>query len=244
MTSRDPDHSAAPPDPSDTHRICALTGKRRPRHDLIRLDALRPTLAERIRQDHPGLPPDAQVSRAELSRYQTLYVSELLQAERGEVTALEQRVAESIARQETLSVNDHDDGADRRTLGERFADHLASFGGSWSFLMSFSLFLALWMLFNALRGDGAFDPAPFILLNLVLSCLAAIPAPVIMMSRKRQEAKDRLRWENDSRVNLTAEPEIRHRHEKMDDLIQRKWQRLTEIHQRQLEIMQERSGRG
>ena len=85
-----------------------------------------------------------------------------------------------------------------------------------------------------------FDPYPFILLNLVLSCIAAIQAPIIMMSQKRQEAKDRLRAFNDYRVNLKAELEIRHLHEKMDYLISKQWQRLAEIQQMQLEIMQER----
>jgi uncharacterized membrane protein len=88
-------------------------------------------------------------------------------------------------------------------------------------------------------GRSQFDPYPFILLNLVLSCLAAIQAPIIMMSQKRQEAKDRLRSENDYRVNLKAELEIRHLHEKMDHMLTRQWERLAEIQQIQLETMQE-----
>ena len=86
----------------------------------------------------------------------------------------------------------------------------------------------------------AFDPYPFILLNLILSCVAALQAPIIMMSQKRQEAKDRLRSLNDYQINLKAELEIRHLHEKMDHLISRQWQRLAEIQQLQLEIMSER----
>ena len=90
-------------------------------------------------------------------------------------------------------------------------------------------------------GAGrAFDPFPFILLNLVLSCIAAIQAPIIMMSQKRQETKDRLRSLNDYRVNLKAELEIRHLHEKLDHLVTKQWQRLAEIQQLQLEIMQEK----
>jgi uncharacterized membrane protein len=92
-------------------------------------------------------------------------------------------------------------------------------------------------------GRSQFDPYPFILLNLVLSCLAAIQAPIIMMSQKRQEAKDRLRSENDYRVNLKAELEIRHLHEKMDHILTRQWERLAEIQQIQLEIMQEAKSR-
>ncbi len=96
------------------------------------------------------------------------------------------------------------------------------------------------MAFNiAVVGRSQFDPYPFILLNLVLSCLAAIQAPIIMMSQKRQEAKDRLRSENDYRVNLKAELEIRHLHEKMDHMLTQQWERLAEIQQIQLETMQE-----
>ena len=100
--------------------------------------------------------------------------------------------------------------------------------------------LAVWMAFNiAVSAQAQFDPYPFILLNLVLSCLAAIQAPIIMMSQKRQEAKDRLRSENDYRVNLKAELEIRHLHEKIDHILTRQWERLAEIQQIQLEIMQD-----
>lgn len=220
---------------------CAVSGKRRPKRDLIALDALRPRLADRIRLDHPHLEPDAQISRQELARYRSLYVAELLQAEHGELSELDREVAESLARHDTLAENPEEEYDDHRTLGERLADGLASFGGSWAFLTSFGFFLGLWMIVNMIEGEArAFDPYPFILLNLVLSCLAAIQAPVIMMSQKRQESKDRLRSENDYRVNLKAELEIRHLHEKMDYLIQRQWQRLTEIQQLQLEIMQEK----
>jgi uncharacterized membrane protein len=120
------------------------------------------------------------------------------------------------------------------------SDRLASFGGSWTFISLFGVVLLVWMGFNiVVVGVSKFDPYPFILLNLVLSCLAAIQAPIIMMSQKRQEAKDRLRSENDYRVNLKAELEIRHLHEKMDHLLTRQWERLAEIQQIQLDAMQE-----
>lgn len=235
-----PDEEPGEAGPRSKRVPCAVSGKPRPKRDLVGLDTLRPSLADRIRQDYPNLPPDALVSRSEVARYRSIYVAELLHAEHGELTELDRRVAESIATQETLAENVDEEYEDHRTFGEKLSDHLASFGGSWAFLISFAVFLGLWMLFNIVRGDEAFDSYPFILLNLVLSCLAAIQAPVIMMSQKRQEAKDRLRSENDYRVNLKAELEIRHLHEKMDYLLQRQWQRLTEIQQMQLEIMQEK----
>ncbi|WP_343038423.1 DUF1003 domain-containing protein [Microvirga arsenatis] len=93
---------------------------------------------------------------------------------------------------------------------------------------------------NAARGPEAFDPHPYILLNLVLSCIAAVQAPIIMMNQRRQEAKDRLRSRNDYQVNLKAELEIRHLHEKVDHLINRQWERLAEIQEMQIELLQER----
>jgi len=98
----------------------------------------------------------------------------------------------------------------------------------------------VWIISNVARGPEAFDPYPYILLNLMLSCLAAVQAPIIMMSQRRQEAKDRLRSLNDYQVNLKAELEIRHLHEKLDHLITRRWERLAEIQELQIELLQER----
>jgi uncharacterized membrane protein len=216
----------------------AISGRSYRKRQLIRIDSLRPSLADRIGRDFPDLPPNAKISYGELARYQMLYVEELLQQEHGEFSELDRQVAESIANQETIAENTEEEYDEHRTLGERLSDRLASFGGSWKFLMSFAGVLVVWMAFNVIRGEGAaFDPYPFILLNLVLSCLAAIQAPVIMMSQRRQEEKDRQRSFNDYRVNLKAELEIRHLHEKIDYLISRQWQRLSEIQQVQIEML-------
>jgi uncharacterized membrane protein len=209
---------------------CAITGRPHARRDLIAVDTLRPALAERIRHDHPDLPHDAAIGRDQVARYRTLYVEELLERERGELSDLDRQVADSLASHETLAENPEETYADTRTLGEKLADKIADFGGSWSFILIFLAGLLAWMALNAAEGEAkAFDPYPFILLNLVLSCVAALQAPVIMMRQKRQEAKDRLRAENDYRVNLKAELEIRHLHEKLDYMISKQWQRLTEI---------------
>ncbi len=226
--------------PKSKKRPSAISGRKFKRRELVRIEDLRPSLAERIRADYPDLPLNAKISRNELARYRMIYVEELLQTEHGEFTELDRQVVESIARQDTIAENSEDEFQEHRTLGEKLSDHLASFGGSWSFLISFGLVLVVWMGINIVQGEAkAFDPYPFILLNLVLSCIAAIQAPIIMMSQKRQEAKDRLRAFNDYRVNLKAELEIQHLHEKMDYLISKQWQRLAEIQQMQLEIMQE-----
>jgi uncharacterized membrane protein len=219
---------------------CAVCGREMPSRETVRLDVVRPAIIERIRQENPDLTADGFICRADLDRFRSSYVSQLLTRERGELTRLEHEVVKSLADHETLAENIEAEYAERRTLGERMSDRLASFGGSWTFISLFGVVLLVWMGFNlAEAGRSQFDPYPFILLNLVLSCLAAIQAPIIMMSQKRQEAKDRLRSENDYRVNLKAELEIRHLHEKMDHILTRQWERLAEIQQIQLEIMQE-----
>ena len=128
------------------------------------------------------------------------------------------------------------------TLGERLADKIATFGGSWTFLICFAIFLGLWITINTVvMVTRPTDPYPFILLNLILSCLAAIQAPIIMMSQNRQEAKDRLRSQNDYQINLKAELEIQHLHEKLDHLLLHQWERLAQIQEIQLDLLSEMS---
>ncbi len=217
---------------------CAICGKEA--REPVLFGAVRPAIAGLMAAEHPNLSPDDVVCGRHISDSRTQYVAGLLERERGELTELERQVVESLAREETVSRDVEAAWEHHRTPGERVADAVADFGGSWTFIGIFFAVLAVWMAFNvwAVSRD-VFDPYPFILLNLVLSCLAAIQAPIIMMSQNRQEEKDRLRSENDFRVNLKAELEIRHLHEKVDHLINRQWERLAEIQQIQLEIMQD-----
>jgi uncharacterized membrane protein len=219
---------------------CVICGKDKPAREVKQLDVVRPNVIERIKADYPELPAEGHICNVDLDRFRSHYVSGLLGQERGELTKLEQEVVQSLADHETLAENIEAEWVGNRTLGEQLSDHLASFGGSWMFIIIFFVILFVWMAFNALTFEQQrFDPYPYILLNLVLSCLAAIQAPIIMMSQKRQEAKDRLRSENDFRVNLKAELEIRHLHEKIDHILTRQWERLAEIQQIQLEMMQD-----
>lgn len=221
---------------------CALTGRAVPPARRVRLASIRPGLADLIRSEHPGLQPDAIVDRAALAPYRARYVEALLKEEKGELTSLERDVVESLGRHDVVT-RDVDTGFDsRRSFGEKLADHVAAFGGSWTFIVFFFAVLCAWMAVNLIRSTAAFDPYPFILLNLVLSCLAAVQAPIIMMSQGRQEAKDRQRSENDYRVNLKAELEIRHLHDKMDHLLTHQWERLTEIQAMQIELLQDLRG--
>ena len=225
------------------HGRCALTGRDLPWRDLIPVHALSSGLVDLLAREHPEIGLDATIDRHEVAKLRERHLRDLLAEERGELSALESEVARSIAAADTISTDVAADYAEARTLGERLSDGLAGFGGSWTFILIFAAVLIVWMALNVAAASRAFDPYPFILLNLVLSCLAAIQAPIIMMSQKRQETKDRLRSESDYRVNLKAELEIRFLHEKIDHLLSHQWRRLAEIQEMQIEIMQERSAR-
>jgi uncharacterized membrane protein len=221
-------------------RACAVCGRTFPARDVVAGALVREVLAEEIRREHPDWSADGFICRADLSAFRTRYVHSLLESEKGELTSLEREVVESLREHELLSKNVEAEFEQEWTLGERLADRIAVFGGSWTFLLCFAAFLAVWIGINsAVILWRPVDPYPFILLNLVLSCLAAIQAPVIMMSQNRQEAKDRLRSQHDYQVNLKAELEIRQLHEKVDHLLSRQWERLVEIQEIQLELLSE-----
>jgi len=197
-------------------------------------------VAERILAAHPGWSPDGFVCRTDLSRFRYEYVHSLLESERGELTSLEREVIQSLHEHQILALKLETGEKEGRTVGERLADRLASFGGSWTFIGLFGVLIAIWIVMNSLvlLWKPA-DPYPYILLNLILSCLASLQAPVIMMSQNRHEARDRVRAESDYQINLKAELEIRHLHEKVDHLLLQQWQRLGEIQEIQLEVLAE-----
>lgn len=136
---------------------------------------------------------------------------------------------------------------EQMTFGQRVADQVATFGGSWTFIGLFLLFMLVWMSFNSTIGKP-FDPFPFILLNLILSCLAALQAPVIMMSQNRQSAKDRLMASNDYEVNVRTEMDLAKLHARFDELREQQWAQLVDMQRRQIELLErllrEREGGG
>jgi uncharacterized membrane protein len=226
-------------------RTCGLCGRSFPPDDLVIVAALGEPVVRLIRQDHPDWPATGYVCRADLASYRTRFVHSLLEAEKGELTHLEREVLESLREHELIATNVDQAFETERTPGERWADRIAEFGGSWTFLFVFGGLTTLWIVTNSLvLFWRPFDPYPFILLNLLLSCLAAIQAPIIMMSQNRQEAKDRLRSQNDYQVNLKAELEIRHLHDKVDHLLSHQWERLVQIQEVQLELLAEISRAG
>jgi uncharacterized membrane protein len=219
---------------------CAVCGATEVSTVLVPLGSIRPNLAEELRAMSPQLRDSDYICTPDVQRARTQHVERLLQDERGELTSLEKDVLSALSDHELLAEHPQLPDGEGLSLGERLSDKLAGFGGSWRFILLFGSVLAVWIAFNSLLLlSTPFDPYPFILLNLVLSCLAAIQAPVIMMSQNRQEAKDRQRAEYDYRINLKAELEIRHLHEKVDHLLKHQWERLVEIQRIQIEILSE-----
>lgn len=227
-------------DNKNQYRQCAVCGKNFPLKDLVSGEVIRDVIGEEILKDYPEWSFSTFICRNDLAVYRIKYVQSLLRSEKGELTTLENEVIGSMQRHELITRNTETEFDQNWTLGEKLADKIASFGGSWVFLTCFGLFLVAWILFNTVvMVVHPVDPYPFILLNLVLSCLAAIQAPVIMMSQNRQEAKDRLRSQHDYQINLKAELEIRHLHEKMDHLLSHQWERLAHIQEIQLDLLSE-----
>jgi uncharacterized membrane protein len=207
-------------------------------------DFVRPSITELIRKSHPEWSPTGYICSEDLNHFRGLYVQDVLTTEKGELTELDEEVVRSFREQELISQDINAEFDKKNTFGQRVADRVAEFGGSWMFLGTFAACMAIWIVANTQWFvSKPYDPFPFILLNLALSCLAAIQAPVIMMSQNRQEEKDRLRGEHDYRVNLKAELEIRHLNAKIDMLLTHQWQRLLEIQQVQTDLMQEVLGK-
>jgi uncharacterized membrane protein len=221
---------------------CTICGRRHA--EIVPARMVRGGMTELIRRDHPewGREEDT-ICLPDLNRYRARYLESLIAEERGELSAIEADVIQRLHSQELVSIDTNQEFDRALTVGERISDRVARFGGSWAFIISFGVVLVVWMAANALLLRPPFDPYPFILLNLVLSSIAALQAPVIMMSQNRQEAKDRLRAEYDYRVNLKAELEIRLLAERVDALVNHQWQRLLEIQRIQIDLMEQLSGK-
>ena len=221
-------------------RTCQICGTSDPHRDLMAAALVRPSIIAEVRLVRPDWDDDGFICRKDLNEFLGRHIHNMLLQEKGELSDLERDVFESLRQHEIVSVNVEEDFLQDVTFGERASDRISSFGGSWKFISLFGLIIVVWIAVNARAVlSGPFDPFPYILLNLVLSCLAAIQAPVIIMSQNRQEARDRLRSQSDYRVNLKAELEIRQLHEKLDHLISHQWDRLMEIQEIQTEIMSE-----
>ncbi len=173
-------------------------------------------------------------------------VGEILESPEIKLTGFERHVLQSIRKKNIVTRDTESEFSDTRTFGERVSDHVALIGGSWTFVIIFFCILVAWIVLNSVllvrSGKEAFDPYPYILLNLFLSMTTAIQAPIIMMSQNRQAEKDRLQATNDYEVNLKAEVEIQRLHEKLDALHEGEWTELRDVHKRQIQLLEELLG--
>ena len=190
-----------------------------------------------IVKDHPSFCDDDCIAVEELNQYRQKYISNYLSTEIGALSDLEKNVISSLKEDKSI-VSIVEDEVETRSIGQKIADQVADFGGSWTFIISFLAFIIIWIGSNVyILVNKGFDPYPFILLNLILSCIAALQAPVIMMNKNRQEDKDQKKKKKDYMINLKSELEIRMIHDKIDHLIMHQQQELIEIQKVQIEMM-------
>jgi len=218
--------------------ICQRTG-----HfpDLVRAGSTRPSIADHVARSRGiAWAPEGHVCQHCLTEARNGHLLERMQAERGRLTELDEEVARRIRQRESVVLAAEGDDDAPGTLGERVADSMARGGGSWPFVLSFVGLLVGWTFVNGLvlRNRG-FDPYPFILLNLVLSCLAALQAPIIMMSQNRAEARDRKRADSDYRVNLKAEIEVAALHDKLDHVLHTQYEEMIELQEAELDLLEQ-----
>jgi uncharacterized membrane protein len=199
---------------------------------------IRDGILKLIQAEHPEFDPDCYITLDELNKYRRHYLGSLVELERGELDIIDKDVMNAMKNNSILTENIEDNINESLTLGQRLADKIATFGGSWTFIITFFTFILIWISVNIwLLITKPFDPYPFILLNLILSCIASIQAPIIMMSQNRQEQKDRVRSEHDYKINLRAELEIKLLSEKIDHMIVSQNSRLIEIQQIQADYL-------
>jgi len=215
-----------------------VSNKEFPISERISAKTIRHSILDLIQKDNPQFSHESYLSLGELNKYREKAISDYMVKEVGELSDLEKTVLTSIKGNTTLTDKIEGEEGQSLAIGQRIADKVALFGGSWTFIISFGVFILIWISINVywLVNKG-FDPYPFILLNLILSCLAALQAPVIMMSQNRQEEKDRERSKKDYMINLKSELEIRTLHEKIDHFIMDQQQELLELQKVQIDMM-------
>ena len=220
--------------------ISDVSNQEFPVSEKVSAKTIRHSILHLIREEHPGFTHDSLLSLDELNDYRERYIVATLKQEIGGLNELERTVVDALTGKITLADKLDGDDQQKMTIGQKVADKVATFGGSWTFILLFLLMILAWIVLNVVWfANKGFDPYPFILLNLILSCIAAIQAPVIMMSQNRQEEKDRQRARKDYLINLKSEIEIRTLHEKIDHLIMDLQQEILENQKAELKKINE-----
>ena len=201
---------------------------------------IRNSLLDTLCNDHPDINTNGFICYPDLREIRTEYIEKLIRKDKGALSSFDKEVLDSLSSQDILVENVNKKFEKKLTFGQKMADRVARFGGSWKFILSFLALLVVWMILNTffVRNEG-FDPYPFILLNLVLSCLAALQAPIIMMSQNRQAARDRLQANEEYCTNLKAELEIQHLQSKLDLFMKNQWESLLELQRIQIELTED-----
>jgi uncharacterized membrane protein len=197
--------------------LCQISGKLLGKHQLLPALAVSDSLVSFIKSLGYEWNREGYISVSELNHFVKQKLEQMVEESKGKLDVEEKDVLASFADHDIMAEDVDTDYDKNLTAADRLSDAIADFGGSWSFIIIFFGAIIVWICLNIFIPERI-DPYPFILLNLILSCLAAVQAPIIMMSQKRQEARDRLRSKNDYKVNLKAELEIRQLHEKIDHL--------------------------
>jgi uncharacterized membrane protein len=216
----------------------AISKKSFPISAQVKFQSVDNLILDIILQKHPHFSPGDSLSIHELNEFRKAYITSKIIAEFGAVNQLKQQVIDSIQSDSLVSADDDQTRETQLTWAQKLSDKVAAFGGSWTFIVAFMVGMLIWMSINTFWFfHVTFDPFPFIFLNLILSCIAALQAPIIMMSQNRQEEKDRERAKKDFRVNLKSELEIRLLHNKLDHLMIHQQQELIEIQKIQMDML-------
>jgi len=220
---------------------CFVCKKEYPENELIAGHGIRHEIENIIVKSIPEWNDSKKICKNDFDKYRSIYIKTIIEEETGNIKELENEVLRSINDNELITENINSEMKEKMSFGDRLSDKVAQFGGSWRFIIIFFVILLFWILINSIFviGSKAFDPYPFILMNLILSCVAAVQAPIVMMSQNRQEKKDRIRAENDYKVNLKSEIEIRTLHEKVDHLLLDQWAKMMKIQEMQIEMLEE-----
>jgi uncharacterized membrane protein len=219
---------------------CQICREQKKKTDLVSAESIHISIINKIIEEYPTLSLQGYICHTDLNRFRKEYVREILEKEKNEFASLKDADKLTVKEGDHLPKNINVAFDKELTFGEHLADKIAGFAGSWIFIAMFAGLIFLWVILNSyLLLYRPFDPYPYILLNLVLSVLTAIQAPIIIMSQNRQEMRDRLHDERDYQVSIHTDLEIHRLHTKIDYLMTSQGQRLMEIQNIQTELMEE-----
>ena len=220
-------------------QLCQICRKSFSKEDLFPISLLRSSVKKEF-EKAANIDNEGYICEKDLKNIRLKMVEALLKEEKGAISKLDKKILKSYREQDFIAENVNKKFQKQLTLPERISDMMANFGGSWKFIIIFFSFILIWMGVNIfILVERKFDPYPFILLNLFLSCLAAIQAPIILMSQNRQAEKDKLQTDDNYITNLKAEIEIKNINSKLDLLMKKQWSRLLEIQNLQLDLVED-----